>query len=139
MRAVAWLVALSACYSPHLDTCTVLCGDNSPCPDGMQCGMDRHCHAAGDTTVCPAEFWLKVVKSGTGTGYVSSDADIDCGARCTDIELPGPDDCVTLMATASPGSRFVGWTGNCSGTAPCQVIVDSNKTVGAVFDRGNAR
>jgi PKD repeat protein len=41
---------------------------------------------------------------------------------------------VTLTATASPDSKFLGWTGACAGTDPiCQVTMSEALTVGATF------
>lgn len=78
---------------------------------------------------------LTVSKSGTGNGTItSSPAGIDCGTDCAEEFLSGTT--VTLTATASSGSYFAGWTGDCAscGTSPeCQVIVNSAKTCIASF------
>jgi len=42
---------------------------------------------------------------------------------------------VTVTATAASGYSFGKWTGACTGTRPCIVTVDSNKTVTAVFNQ----
>jgi hypothetical protein len=46
---------------------------------------------------------------------------------------------VVVRAAASSGSRFVGWTGACSGTGRCSVTADAAKSVGATFGPATAR
>jgi hypothetical protein len=43
---------------------------------------------------------------------------------------------VTLSITPDPTSLFLGWNGACSGTAPCTVTVDADKTITASFTTG---
>ncbi|TAG46213.1 MAG: CSLREA domain-containing protein [Betaproteobacteria bacterium] len=58
-----------------------------------------------------------VTKSGTGTGTVTG-VGIDCGADCSEPYAPGV--LVTLTASATPGSTFIGWSGGtCTGTGNC--------------------
>jgi hypothetical protein len=42
---------------------------------------------------------------------------------------------VTLTAAAGNGSVFAGWTGACSGTATCTVVLDQARAVTARFSR----
>jgi len=86
-----------------------------------------------------ATFWvyheqLTVQKAGVGSGRVTSNPPgIDCGSDCS--ELYPEDTHVTLTATPSPGSVFVGWDGYCYGTAPtCTVSMYSSQTVIAYFN-----
>jgi hypothetical protein len=75
---------------------------------------------------------LVVSKTGSGSGQVtSSPAAITCGATCQATFSPGST--VNLSATPSAGSLFVGWSGDCSGTAVCQVVMDRARTVYATF------
>jgi hypothetical protein len=88
-----------------------------------------------DTTVL-ATFTrptLAVTKGGTGKGTVtSSPAGIDCGATCTAAFDQNTQ--VTLTATRAVGSRFSGWSGNCTGTAStCTLTMDASKAVAANF------
>jgi hypothetical protein len=78
-------------------------------------------------------FTLNIIKSGNGSGSVTSDpAGISCGDGCSQGYLEGT--VVTLSASADLGSAFVGWTGGgCSGTEPCAVTMNRNKTVTADF------
>jgi hypothetical protein len=80
---------------------------------------------------------LSVNLGGDGTGNVASTpAGIDCGDGGSDCqEHYDLDTGVTLRATAASGSRFVSWSGGCSGTSPtCSVTMDAAKTVTAAFD-----
>jgi len=81
--------------------------------------------AAGNT--------LTVVKSGTGTGTVtSSPAGISCGDDCS--ETYSKVQKVKLTAKADANSAFTGWSGGgCSGTKTCTVTVDAAITVTASF------
>jgi subtilisin family serine protease len=86
-----------------------------------------------------ATFWvyhhqLTVAKSGSGTGVVTSNpAGINCGSTCS---APFPEyTYVTLTATPSPGSVFVGWSGYCDGPQPtCTVSMYYSQTVTAYFN-----
>lgn len=78
------------------------------------------------------QFTVTVSKTGTGSGTVtSSPAGIICGADCTEVYNFGT--AVTLTAAAAPGSTFTGWSGACTGTAPCTVSVNAAVTVTATF------
>ncbi len=76
---------------------------------------------------------LTVTKAGSGSGTVSSDVGaIDCGAICSDDY--DEDTIVTLSATAAPGSRLSGWSGEgCSGTGTCVVTMSEAREVTATF------
>jgi hypothetical protein len=76
---------------------------------------------------------LTVTVSGAGQGSVtSSPAGIACPAAC-EAEL-NSGAIVTLTATPEPGSVFAGWSGDCTGTGSCQVILNGASAVGATFD-----
>jgi uncharacterized repeat protein (TIGR01451 family) len=78
-------------------------------------------------------YTLTVLKQGNGNGTVSGGG-IDCGATCTDaiFEQSG----VTLSAAPDGQSAFLGWSGaGCTGKGPCQITMDGNKTVTALFNR----
>jgi hypothetical protein len=81
----------------------------------------------------PDQFTLSITKSGNGSGVVtSSPAGIDCGATCGNTFAQNA--IVTLTAAANTGSKFIGWTGGCTGASnSCQVTVDAAKTVNAQF------
>ena len=69
----------------------------------------------------PAKVKVDISEAGTGTGTVSSaPSGIDCGSTCSASFDAGTS--LTLTATPSPGSGFIGWSGGgCTGTGTCQV------------------
>jgi hypothetical protein len=85
---------------------------------------------------------LTIQKAGTSgaTGTVTSaPAGINCGPVCSSaaFDFPAGRD-VTLTATPSSGSTFVGWSGSgagfsCPGTGTCTVTMDTARTVTAAF------
>lgn len=84
----------------------------------------------------PGYYLLEVAKSGSGSGTVTSDqAGIDCGNQCSTYVKEGSH--VSLMADPEAGSIFLGWGGDCSGLVPCEVTVDSAKSVTANFEMGS--
>jgi ABC-type phosphate transport system substrate-binding protein len=83
-------------------------------------------------TPAKPKFKLKVAKSGTGTGTVSSTpSGINCDPTCEAEFDEGTE--VTLSQSADPGSEFKGWSGACSGTGACKVTMSAAKSVGAEF------
>jgi PKD repeat protein len=82
----------------------------------------------------PTMFKLHVTLSGSGTGVVkSTPPGIDC-VDCDETYPAGT--VVTLNATPAspPPTVFKQWTGDCSGTGPCVLTMNSNKNVGAQFE-----
>ena len=74
---------------------------------------------------------LNVTKTGTGTGTVTID-DINCGSDCIQSYDKGTG--VTLTATASDGSGFIGWTGACASFGnTCTVSMLNDEAVSAEF------
>lgn len=80
---------------------------------------------------------LTVSKIGTGTGSVQSvPAGINCGSTCTSTYSPNAR--VSITAVPAVGSRFVSWSGNCTGSvATCVLSMNGNKTATANFLPGN--
>ncbi|RKZ39154.1 MAG: hypothetical protein DRQ41_10985 [Gammaproteobacteria bacterium] len=76
-------------------------------------------------------FPLTVNKSGTGTGSVTGNG-INCGSDCSKIYEINTS--VTLTPTADADSRFVGWSGVCSGTGNCTVTMNQAQNVIATFE-----
>ncbi|MBF0565439.1 MAG: DUF1566 domain-containing protein [Nitrospirae bacterium] len=76
---------------------------------------------------------LSILKSGTGTGTVTSPYYIiNCGNICS--ATYNQSITTTLTATANTGSTFTGWSGaGCSGTGTCTLTSSAAATVTATF------
>ena len=67
-----------------------------------------------------------------GSGSVTSDpAGIACLPTCVASFTDGAS--VTLTPLAQPGFTFLGWSGDCTGTAACVVTLDADRAVTARF------
>jgi uncharacterized repeat protein (TIGR02543 family) len=93
------------------------------------------CQTAPRPPVVDTEHTLSVSVEGTGTGTVTSQPD---GIAVTSGDDPATFDftagtTVTLTATPDEDFVFVGWSGACSGTDPCAVVMDADKSVTATF------
>ena len=101
-----------------------------------ECLQDDDCNSPG--TVCVeyhcalASFDLQVDLLGDGTGQVqSTPSGIDCGSGCkADFEFSTS---VKLTAAADATAVFTGWSGDCSGTGDCTVVMTSSRSVSATF------
>lgn len=67
----------------------------------------------------------------TGGTVTSTPAGMSCGNNCSSF-LAGT--LITLTATPDANSTFAGWSGVCTGTAPCQLTMNDNKAVTATFN-----
>jgi uncharacterized delta-60 repeat protein len=75
---------------------------------------------------------LRVAKTGSGSGSItSSPSGINCGSTCSAPFAVVP---VTLTATASAGSSFLGWSGACSGTGKCSLTMSADRAATARFE-----
>jgi len=82
----------------------------------------------------PQRSILTVTRAGSGSGSVTSaPAGINCGPDCSQAYPRGT--AVTLTARPAAGSTFQGWTGACSGTGTCRVVMTAARSVGAVFSK----
>lgn len=75
-------------------------------------------------------YTLNVSKNGSGS-ISSSPSGINCGSTCSSSYTSGTQ--VSLYATPASGYIFNGWSGNCSGSGACSVMMDSNKSITANF------
>jgi len=86
-----------------------------------------------------ALFQLTVNIDGDGTGNVLSISPsagvINCGIGTSCSTTYDHGTSVTLKATASPGSKFIGWEQDCSGTGTsCTVTMNQARNVTATFN-----
>lgn len=105
---------------------------------GAGCSGTGGCTVTGNATVTAvfttavSTARVTVTKSGTGAGIVtSSPSGISCGGGCSANFTSGST--VVLTATPSGGSTFTGWSGACSGSGSCTVILNGDQTVNAEF------
>jgi hypothetical protein len=83
-------------------------------------------------TFMKKNYALNVVTTGTGSGTVnSSPTGISCPGDCSESYSAGTS--VNLTATASTGSVFSGWSGDCSGTGSCSFTMMAGTNVSATF------
>lgn len=74
---------------------------------------------------------LATVLSGTGGGTItSSPLPISCGDGCAQYPVGTS---VVLTATPDNNSTFIGWTGGCSGTGSCSVVMTEDISVTAEY------
>ncbi|MBV1909363.1 MAG: SdiA-regulated domain-containing protein, partial [Kangiellaceae bacterium] len=64
-------------------------------------------------------------------GGGSVGGDVECASQCDSIV--DSDTTVTITAQPAQGYVFQQWNGACSGSGSCQVLMNSDKTVAAVF------
>jgi|GEM_PF-1480114 len=76
---------------------------------------------------------LNISKAGSGTGVVTSNpAGISCGSACNALFMDGTG--VDISAIPDAGFVFSTWSGDCSGSGVCSLVMDSNKNVTAAFN-----
>ncbi|MGD1078966.1 MAG: alkaline phosphatase family protein [Candidatus Sulfotelmatobacter sp.] len=82
----------------------------------------------------PLSFQLSVVPPATGAGTVTSTPPgINCPTTCTASFAKNTQ--ITLTATAGTNYSFGGWSGNCSGTGTCSLMITTAASVTAAFTR----
>ena len=99
-------------------------------PTTVDMSADRSVTVEFEAVTVEYDLTVDVVGSGSGT-VTSSPSGIACGTDCTASFDDGTP--VTLTATPDAGSTFAGWSGACSGTASCEVGMDSDREVSATF------
>lgn len=111
-------------------------------------GWGGACLAAGLTTTCTlvmdaaksvtatfaAKQTLNVNPAPTGGTITADVGTISCGAAGAACSFDyAANTAVVLTATAAPGYRFGSWSGACTGTAACNVTMNTGRTVSATF------
>jgi hypothetical protein len=77
---------------------------------------------------------LTISKAGTGTGtVVSHPAGIACGTTCS--AQIAAEKLISLTSTPAPDSTFAGFSGACSGTGVCKVLMSEARSVTASFTK----
>ncbi|HEX5062858.1 MAG TPA: InlB B-repeat-containing protein [Kofleriaceae bacterium] len=113
-----------------------MCGPNGECPPGLDC-YGGVCRADNPGIDASNTFPLTISLGGNSMGTVTSNpAGINCGTDCTESFTSGT--MVTLTATPTTGSLFVGWSGACSGTGACTITISTAVTVTANFALDNS-
>ncbi len=78
----------------------------------------------------PTTYTLSTGVTGLGT-LTSNPTGIDCGSDCTEVF---PENlAVTLTAAATTNYFFTGWSGDCTGTGDCGLVMSSDKSANATF------
>jgi uncharacterized delta-60 repeat protein len=90
----------------------------------------------GTAVAAQASYTLTVSTDGNGSGIVQSkQKGIKCGKNwtdCTETYAAGKE--ITLYRIVEQEeSKFIGWSGACSGVKECKILMDSNKEVKATF------
>jgi phospholipase C len=88
------------------------------------------CGGSAEHTPQPSQFTLTVSPTGSGT-VTSAPAGINCGTTCSATFPAGTS--ITLTASPAASNTFSGWSGACSGTAKCTVVLNADTNVGAAF------
>jgi hypothetical protein len=85
-------------------------------------------------TFAPITFTLDVTVQGAGAGTVTSTpAGLACSPVCA-ASFPAATS-VTLTAAPAAGAAFAGWSGACTGSGACVVLLDQARSVSARFTR----
>ena len=105
---------------------------------GEQCEDGNVMNGDGCSSTCALEpFPLSVTLAGNGVGSVSSNpVGITCGNGNTDCSEIYPfNTVVSLTPSAQAQSRFVSWSGACTGNGACMVTMTQARAVTATFEK----
>ena len=123
------VVTLTAAADP---TSTFAGWSGGGCAGVGPCTVNVANAVAVDAQFDRRQYPVLVERAGNGTGVVTSlPSGINCGADCMQAYAAGT--IVTLTATPTGQSSFTGWTGSCTGMAPCTLTIDSAKSATATF------
>jgi parallel beta helix pectate lyase-like protein/List-Bact-rpt repeat protein len=126
--------------SPVVLTATVTSGSvftgwsGGGCSGTSPCTVSPVSATTITATFAPATIALTVTVTGAGTGIVTSaPAGVSCTTACSASFAAGTS--VALTATPAAGTVFAGWSGACTGSGPCTVVMDQARAVTARFSR----
>jgi len=135
--AVLGTVTLNASGQVTLVTAALSAGSHTITAQYAGSSSFNASSSAGFTqTVNPPQRVLTVVTAGSGSGSVNSNPS---GIACSSGTSPGcsagfpGNSTVTLLPSAASYSAFSGWSGACTGTGSCQILMDAAKSATATF------
>ena len=140
LRVVAQGTALAVYFNN--ETVPTISATDTAVTAGDLCGLYGGADAAqsvslNNFSINSILYSASVVLSGTGSGLVTSNSGISCGAACSVPETSGAS--VTLTASPAAGSTFTGFTGACTGAATsCTFAVTGDMVVNAAFNAAAA-
>ncbi|KAB2968830.1 MAG: endopeptidase [Thermoanaerobaculia bacterium] len=120
------LVTLSQAADPGW----VFTGWSGDCTGAGACQVTMSAARSVGATFVPLRT-LTVAVTGSGT-VTSAPPGIACPTDCSESFVDGT--AVGLTAAPDPGSFFVGWSGDCTGTGACNLTMSAARSVGASFD-----
>jgi len=104
------------------------CSGTGPCTVSMDAAKNVSAEFSGGG---PAPVYTLTVNRGGFGSVTSAPSGIACGTSCVAGYASGT--AVTLTAAPDAGAGFVGWSGACTGTGSCSVVMDASRNVGAEF------
>jgi hypothetical protein len=109
--------------------------DSQPAPNQCLVSLAASKAVSAEFEAIPA-LTLSVSSQGTGEGLItSSPAGISCPDACAASFPQG--ETIVLSANPAQGSSFSGWSGACSGTGTCRVVIGTNTSASAGFSRAS--
>lgn len=94
---------------------------------------------ACDSSTAPTLHQFTLTIAGTGSGEIAFNVPGASGSTCTAVTTTSctarysSSELVTLSATAAEGSVFAGWSGSCTGTGACALVMSGSRAVTATF------
>jgi prepilin-type N-terminal cleavage/methylation domain-containing protein len=107
------------------------CSGAGPCT--LEVANDHEVTANFDGNAGGTVPLLVSLTSGLLGRVESVPAGISCAADCRENYAAADGTAVDLIATPTPGASFMGWSGDCSGTASCHVTMTRLRSVRASF------
>jgi len=104
--------------------------DDEPSADECEVTMDEDLSVSAVFDLI--EFTLEIKSEGTGSGEVECEVESGPAEECEASYPEGTE--VALVASPDAGSEFVEWKGDCTGSGACELTIDENLSVTAVFD-----